>query len=496
MRDFVPVVTGCVGMYICGATPQSGPHIGHLRAAVSFDVLRRWLTLSGYQVTFVRNVTDIDDKILVRSAEAGTPWGAHAYRYEQECTAAYDAVNVLRPTIEPRATGHAGEMVELIARLIERGHAYPAPDGSGDVYFDVASWASYGELTHQRIEEMEPAADADPSARKRDPRDFALWKGAKPGEPGTASWPAPWGRGRPGWHIECSAMATRYLGSEFDIHGGGIELRFPHHENEQAQSRAAGDPFARFWLHNAWVVAAGEKMSKSLGNVLSLETLLRRSRPVVLRYLLSAPHYRSNIELGDESLGEAAAAFERIEGFVHRAVEHLGHTGPVEWPRSRNAVPARFADAMDDDLGVPAALAVLHESVREGNRMLAEGDDAGLAGLLPQVLAMTSVLGVDPLEPRWAGGDPGSGGLSGTLRETLDHLGRAELDARAAARKERDFVAADAIRDRLTAAGVQVEDTPDGARWSLTHGQGTHGPATQSPGIPDPGQPETGGHAR
>ncbi|MFI7586634.1 cysteine--tRNA ligase [Spongisporangium articulatum] len=465
VRDFEPVTPGCVGIYVCGATPQSGPHLGHVRAQVAFDVLRRWLSASGYEVTYVRNVTDIDDKILVKSDEAGRPWWAHAYFYEQEFTRAYDALNILRPTYEPRATGHATEMVELIQRLIDAGHAYVAADGSGDVYFDVRSWPSYGELTHQRIDEMEPAADADPSARKKDPRDFALWKGAKPGEPGTAAWPTPWGRGRPGWHIECSAMATRYLGAEFDIHGGGLDLRFPHHENEQAQSRAAGDGFARFWLHNAWVVAAGEKMSKSLGNTLSLDVLLKDYRPVVVRYLLSAPHYRSNIEISEDSLAEARAAFERIEGFAHRAAERLGDAGAGAGEVTE--VPAEFRAAMDDDLGTPAALAAVHDWVTRGNRALAEGDATAVAQALGAVRAMTQVLGIDPLDAHWDGGGVASHGPQGRLREALDQLVRAELDARAAARKERDFAAADAIRDRLTAAGVQVEDTADGARWSL-----------------------------
>ena len=467
VRDFVPVTPGCLGLYVCGPTPQSGPHIGHVRAQVSFDVLRRWFAASGYRVTYVRNVTDIDDKILIRSAEAGVPWWAHAFRYEREFAAAYEVLNVLRPTIEPRASGQTVEMVELIQRLIGRDHAYAAEDGSGDAYFDVRSWPAYGELTHQRVEDMEPAADADPSARKRDPRDFALWKGHKDSEPTTASWPAPWGRGRPGWHIECSAMAARYLGETFDVHGGGLDLRFPHHENEQAQSRAAGYGFANFWLHNGWVVTAGEKMSKSLGNTLSLASLLRRTTPVVLRYLMAAPHYRSSIEVGDDSLTEAAAAYERIAGFVARAV---GRVDAVElFEPTRADVPEGFAVAMDDDIGVPAALAVLHETVREGNRVLAPGGSVGsvaaLDGLLRQVLAMTSVLGVNPLDPHWSG-DP-TGGVQPRLRDTLDHLVRAEIDARAAARKQRDFATADAIRDRLAGSGIQVDDTPDGARWSL-----------------------------
>ncbi len=460
MRDFVPLVDGRVGIYVCGPTPQSSPHIGHVRAQVSFDVLRRWLIRDGQQVTYVRNVTDIDDKILVKSVAEEREWWAHAYIFEREFDAAYAALNVLAPSIQPRATGHIIEMVELVETLIAAGHAYPAEDASGDVYFDVRSFPAYGSLTRQGVDDMEAAADADPQSRKRDPRDFALWKGAKRSEPATASWPTPWGRGRPGWHLECSAMATRYLGSEFDIHGGGLDLRFPHHENELAQSRAAGDGFARFWLHNAWVVMAGEKMSKSIGNTLTIETLLTQVRPVVLRYLLSAPHYRSNIEIGTESMAEATAAYERIEGFVNRAVERLGQAqgSPHDLP-----LPAAFVAAMDDDLGVPAALAVLHDTVREGNRALTDGDDAAVESALGAVRAMAAVIGVDPFDPHWRDGAGGEG----HLREALDMLVRAELDARAQARKERDFGTADAIRDRLAASGIAVEDTPDGARWTL-----------------------------
>jgi len=472
VREFVPLVEGRAGIYVCGATPQSSPHIGHLRAQVAFDVLRRWLVRSGYEVTLVRNVTDIDDKILAKSAEAGREWWAHAFLHEREFAAAYATVNVLPPSYEPRATGHATEMVDLIQRLIDRGHAYLAEDGSGDVYFDVRSFPGYGELTRQSVADMEPAEDAEPRG-KRDPRDFALWKAAKPHEPATASWPTPWGRGRPGWHLECSVMATRYLGAEFDIHGGGLDLRFPHHENEQAQSRAAGDGFARYWLHNAWVVMAGEKMSKSLGNVMSVEALTARVRPVVLRYLLATPHYRSNIEVGDDSLAEATTAFERIEGFVLRAAEvrpAVREAGGAEL--AAVVLPEAFTAAMDDDLGTPAGLAVVHETVREGNRALADGDPAGAQAAALAVRAMSDVLGLDPLDPHWRVGDDGG---DARLSEALDALVRAELDARATARKFRDWATADAIRDRLTAAGVVVEDTPDGARWTLASGEGEGG---------------------
>ncbi|MFD0484655.1 cysteine--tRNA ligase [Kineococcus sp. GCM10028916] len=455
VREFAPLVPGQVGIYVCGATPQGSPHLGHVRAQVAFDVLRRWLTRSGYAVTMVRNVTDIDDKILTKAAEAGTEWWAHAYRFEREFGAAYDALGVLPATVEPRATGHVTEMVELIGRLIERGHAYAAGDGSGDVYFDVRSWPHYGELTHQKLDDMEPATDADPRG-KRDARDFALWKGRKDGEPATASWPTPWGPGRPGWHLECSAMAGRYLGPRFDIHGGGLDLRFPHHENEQAQSRAAGDGFANYWLHNYFVTMSGEKMSKSLGNVLGVPHLLQTHRAVVLRYYLVAGHYRTHLEYSENSLVEAEAAYSRLEGFVRRAAERLGRTAVAN-------VSAEFAAAMDDDMATPAALAVLHDTARAGNSALAAGDDAALKSAYEQVRAGLDVLGLDPFAEPWAS----QAGGTDTARTALDVLVRARLDDRATARAARDFATADAVRDSLKDAGIVIEDTPTGARWVL-----------------------------
>ena len=443
VRDFVPVQPGKAGIYVCGLTVQSEPHVGHVRSAVNFDVLRRWLVATGYDVTFIRNITDIDDKILAKSEAQGRPWYNLAYDMARELTRAYDDLGVLPPTYEPLATGHIPEMVELIETLIERGHAYPAPDGSGDVYFDVASWADYGELTRQKVADMEPAADADPRG-KRDPRDFALWKGAKESEPATASWPSPWGRGRPGWHIECSAMAGKYLGEAFDIHGGGYDLRFPHHENEQAQSRAAGQRFASYWMHNAWITTAGEKMSKSLGNSLTIPSVLQRVRGIELRYYMVAAHYRSHVEFSFEALDEAAAGFRRIEAFLERA----GSVEPGE-------LPEKFMAAMNDDLGTPAAVAVIHELVREGNRDAAE--TARAAG---QVRAMLGVLGLDPATwPATAGDD--------RLTDAVDVLVRGLLDQRAAARAAKDWAAADNIRDQLAAAGVEVEDTPDGPKWSV-----------------------------
>jgi cysteinyl-tRNA synthetase len=452
VRDFTPVQPGRASVYVCGLTVQGPPHVGHVRSAMVFDVLRRWLGHSGLDVTYVRNVTDIDDKILAKAASAGVPWWAWAYENELAVTRAYDVLGVLPPTYEPRATGHVPDMLTLIERLLERGHAYRS---GGDVYFDVRSFADYGALSGQRIEDLQPAADTDTDDRKRDPRDFALWKAHKDGEPETASWTTPWGRGRPGWHIECSAMAERYLGPEFDIHGGGVDLRFPHHENEQAQSRAAGDGFARYWMHHGWVTLGGEKMSKSLGNTALVDEVVQRFRPVELRYYLVAPHYRSTVEFTDEALTEAASAYRRLESFVHRAAERGG-------PGAPEALPAEFAAAMDDDLGTPAAIAVLHDAVRRGNTALADGDDDTAAGALAHVRAMLGVLGLDPLDPRW------SGGGDERLGQVTDGLVALALEQRQAARARKDFAAADAIRDQLKGLGVQVEDTPQGTRWELS----------------------------
>ncbi|USQ76873.1 cysteine--tRNA ligase [Ornithinimicrobium cryptoxanthini] len=466
LRAFEPLEPGRVGIYICGLTTQGTPHIGHVRFAVAFDILRRWLVRGhGFDVTLVRNVTDIDDKILHKSAEHDRPWWAWSYLHERETTRALETLGVLAPTYEPRATGHITEMIELIDALVERGHAYPAADDSGDVYFDVRSWPAYGELTHQKIEDMEPAADADPRG-KRDPRDFALWKGAKEHEPATASWPTAYGRGRPGWHLECSAMARKYLGDTFDIHGGGVDLRFPHHENEQAQSRAAGLGFARYWLHNAWLTLSGEKMSKSLGNTLTVSELTKQVRPLVLRYYIGSAHYRSTIEYGERSLEEAQAAVERIEGYLQRALEALGEPADgLAAEAATLAVPREFAAALDDDLNVPEALAVLFGAVREGNRALDQADGTDRAAVrtnLLELVAMTDVLGINPLDPVW-----GASGASGTADSVLDDLVQQQLAARAAARAERDFATADAIRDQLAAVGVVIEDTPAGARWAL-----------------------------
>jgi len=456
-RDFVPLQAGRVGIYLCGLTVQSEPHVGHVRSGVNFDVLRRWLEFRGYDVTFIRNITDIDDKILAKSAEQGRPWYNLAYAMRRELDAAYDALNVAPPTYEPAATGHIPEMIELITRLVTNGHAYAAEDGSGDVYFSVLSWPAYGELTGQKVEDMAPAEDADPRG-KRDARDFALWKGwKKESEPETAAWPSPWGPGRPGWHIECSAMALKYLGGGFDIHGGGVDLRFPHHENEQAQSRAAGFPFASYWLHNAWITASGEKMSKSLGNTLAIPAILTHTRPIDLRFYLVAAHYRSHVEFSFEALAEAAAGFARIEHFLERAAELVGDV-PV------GTLCADFENALDDDLATPAAVAAIYDTVREGNKLLESSDSEGLRGAAGSVRAMLGVLGLDPLDPHWASA---SSGTETKLTAAVDSLVATLLARRDDARAAKDFATADAIRDQLKAAGIDIEDTPHGPKWTL-----------------------------
>jgi cysteinyl-tRNA synthetase len=411
--DLAPRVEGHVGMYVCGPTVQSSPHIGHVRSALVYDLWRRWLSHRGYAVTFIRNVTDIDDKVLAQQSEH-EPWYAVAYRVELEFTAAYQALGILPPTYEPRATASIAQMHDLITALIERGHAYPADDGSGDVYFDVRSWSRYGELTRQSPDDMEAAGDAAPRA-KRDPRDFALWKGAKPDEPASAHWASPWGRGRPGWHIECSAMAARYLGESFDIHGGGLDLRFPHHENELAQSSAAGHAFAQHWVHNGLVTIGGQKMSKSLGNSVFAVDLLATTRPAVVRYWLGSAHYRSTIDYTPSSLDEAQAALERIEGFLARASRRVAST---RFAGINAELPVEFATAMDDDLAVPQALAVLHDRVRVGNAALDDDDVAAAARAGSEVAGMVAVLGFDAPETDARDDDPARRALS-TLVDRL-----------------------------------------------------------------------------
>lgn len=453
VREFVPLHEGKVSIYYCGATVQAAPHVGHLRPGVVFDVLARWLQAKGYEVTVCRNVTDIDDKIIAKAQAEGRPWWAVAQHYEREFTRAYQLLGCMPPTIEPRATGHIPQMQELIGRLIDEGKAYAV---DADVYFSVPSYPQYGQLSRQRVDDLQSAADSVDDDRKRDPRDFALWKSAKPGEP---FWNSPWGPGRPGWHVECSAMSTFYLGEQFDIHGGGIDLIFPHHENELAQSRAAGDAFARYWLHNSWVTAAGQKMGKSLGNALAVDEVLKHVRPVELRYHLAAAHYRSTIEFSYESVVESAVGFRRIAGFLAKIGGH-----PLPEALAVNC-PEAFVSAMDDDLGVPAAVAVIFDTVRAGNAALEAKDQQKARAAWREVSAMCSVLGVNPLEEPWV-----THSDSDEAMAALDALVDDLLAARQEARAQRDWAQADAIRDRLAAAGVHIEDRPDGPVWALSNG--------------------------
>ena len=448
LRDFEPLIPGHVSVYLCGATVQGDPHIGHVRSGVAFDVLRRWLLAHDYDVAFIRNVTDIEDKILVKAAEAGRPWWEWAATYERAFDWAYDKLGVLPPSIEPRATGHVPQMIEMMQRLIDNGHAYAS---EGNVYFDVRSYADYGSLSGHKLDDVHQGESAGEG--KRDPLDFTLWKAAKPGEP---TWATPWGRGRPGWHLECSAMAEFYLGSAFDIHCGGMDLVFPHHENEIAQAKCSGDDFANIWLHNGWVTMGGEKMSKSLGNVLSVPNMLERVRPQELRYYLGSAQYRSMLEYSDEALQVAAKTYQGIEAFVLKTRDRAGDVPVGTWT-------AAFAAALNDDLGVPKALAQVHGCVREGNSALDAGDLSAAVQIAGTVRAMLQVLGIDPLDPHWAGQVADTSAISAAL----DVLVKAELDRRQQARKDKNWAVADEVRDRMAAAGIEVTDTPNGPEWSL-----------------------------
>jgi len=440
---FKPIKKGEVGIYLCGATVQAPPHIGHIRSGVNFDILRRWLIASGYKVNFIRNVTDIDDKILHKAIHEEIPWWQVAQKYERAFTDAYNWLNVLPPTYEPRATGHITQMIDLIDKLIENGSAY-AP-GNGDVYLEVRKVKNYLELSNQKLDELLVSDDADLKFKK-DPRDFALWKAAKKGEP---SWPTPWGDGRPGWHIECSAMAHAYLGESFDIHGGGLDLIFPHHENEIAQSASAGFGFANTWMHNAWVTTSGEKMSKSLGNSLQVVEILKKVRGIELRWYLGSAHYRSMLEFSFEALNESATAFKRIEAFLSRAEAILGKAPEV-------LIADEFAKAMNDDLAVPQALAFIAESMRVGNS--ASEDKKVIAKTAGEIRGALSILGCDPKDDAFKS--------SNSHDAAIDGLIKLALEQRQAARERKDFAAADQIRDQIASLGITVDDTSNGPRWS------------------------------
>ena len=447
VSKFVPLNPGKVGIYLCGATVQAPPHIGHIRSGVNFDILRRWLTVIGYDVTFVRNVTDIDDKILHKAVHEEIAWWAVAMKYERAFSDAYAALNIAPPTYEPRATGHITQMIQLMENLIANGSAY-AP-GNGDVYLEVRKLKSYLTLSNQKLDDLQSAEDAD-LTYKKDPRDFALWKAAKPGDP---SWPTPWGDGRPGWHLECSAMAHAYLGEAFDIHGGGLDLVFPHHENEIAQSESAGWAFANIWMHNAWVTTSGEKMSKSLGNSLQVVEILKKVRGIELRWYLGSAHYRSMLEFSFEALEESAVNFRRVEGFLQRAHEILKR-------EIEPSISTQFATSMNNDLAVPQALADISELVRIGNTAITENDLVALAKSASEVRGALEILGCDPFDPVFAGSN-------NTKTELLDGLISLALEQRTAARARKDFEASDLIRDSLTALGITIEDTPTGSRWTI-----------------------------
>ena len=461
LRELKPIKAGEVGIYLCGPTVQAAPHLGHLRSALVYDQLRRWLEASGLKVNLIRNITDIDDKVLANAKTENKKWWELAFFYEQLFSAAYKKLDILSPSYEPRATANIKEMIELIQSLIEKGHAYQV-EGSADVYFSASSWKDYGELTNQKSDDLVDDSEAEARGKKH-PRDFALWKSHKDSEPEDASWDSPFGKGRPGWHIECSAMSVKYLGTQFDIHGGGLDLRFPHHENELAQSRAAGHSFANFWLHNGLVNVAGAKMSKSLGNSILASDVLTDSNALALRYYLGSAQYRSVLDYNEGVLEEAEAAIERIGTFLQRAMRRLTDTKFLDQlDLSKPSFPEKFTQAMNDDLNIPAALAVLHESVRDGNSSLDEELLQEAANAYAEVLAMVDVLNINPEASLWK-----RSGFAEEAMTALDGLVQSLIAQRNQARENKDFETSDRIRDQLKAVGVVLEDSPDSTHWSL-----------------------------
>jgi cysteinyl-tRNA synthetase len=446
---FTPSDPDRVSIYVCGPTVQSEPHLGHGRSAVVFDVLRRYLTWLGFEVDFVSNVTDIDDKIINRANELGISTEQVAADAAAAFSDAYSRLGNLKPTKEPKATEHIEEMVDTITTLVDTGHAYAS---DGDVYFAVRSFPEYGKLSRQDVSDLISGERVAMDDRKRDPLDFALWKAAKPGEP---HWPSPWGEGRPGWHIECSVMAREYLGVAFDIHGGGSDLIFPHHENEIAQSEASGgETFARYWMHNGMLNLSGEKMAKSTGHVVTLAGALDEWDPVAVRLFYLRTHYRKPLDYSETALADAEASLARLRAFRRRV------TTPIEDP-PRVDILDRFKAAMDEDLDVSGALAVLFDAVREGNSLLDDGTDvSGIAAAFDEIMA---VLGLEVGES--LDGDDGSvaafAASLGIEDGGMDDL----LELRARARKSEDWATADAIRDGLAELNITIEDTADGARW-------------------------------
>lgn len=460
-------------MYVCGPTVQSAPHVGHLRSALAYDLLRRWFTACGLHVTLVRNVTDIDDKILA-NANSKEPWWALAYRIEREFNDAYNKLGITPPTYEPRATANIDRIHQLIQQLMARGHAYQALDATANIYFDTESWPEYGELTGQNGEQLLEAASNNKTEQgKKDPRDFALWKASKTGEPESASWHSPWGPGRPGWHIECSAMATKYLGNTFDIHGGGLDLRFPHHENELAQSKAAGQPFAKHWLHNGLVNIGGQKMSKSLGNSLYAKEILEAANPLAVRYFLSSAHYRSVLDYTPESLTEAEQNIQRIKEYLRRTNETLGENTPAPNTQTThckatlNDLPDSFKNALHDDFNIPKALAALHTEITAGNNELDKLANTTTPAQTQKaqthahkITAMLDVLGLDPRNPNWQ---------NHTTKEnhTLNKLVEEIITQRENARENKNWELADQLRNILNNSGIQLKDTKNTSSWSI-----------------------------
>ena len=514
VEPIAPTITpGSVSIYLCGATVQGSPHIGHMRSSLVFDVMRRWLEHNGTEVRLIRNVTDIDDKILAKSSEAGLPWWQWAQIHEREFTRAYESLGIALPTYEPRATGHIPEMTDLVQKLIDKGHAYVSR--SGNVYFDVPSFSGYGQLTHQgdtatntsskNQTDQTDSCSSDTLDEKKDPRDFALWKSAKAGELEDASWDSPWGFGRPGWHLECSAMAHRYLGSTFDIHGGGIDLRFPHHENELAQSCAAGYESARHWVHNAWVTIKGEKMSKSLGNSLFVSDLVDKYGAAPLRLALVSVHYRSVIEFSEEMMSQHVSTWNRLSSAVVSAYKiaeskmntddlFSGLINPIDASldqiRSRE-LSDEFVSALDNDLNVSVAMTEVFKSVKQIEKLAAilntegtisdetenpDGDissNSSVSTLIESALtlrAMLDVLGLDPLSEPWRqdtlrllSADP----VNSKDGEILVRLVEQMIEERQQARKSKNWGLADRIRSNLAESGIVIEDTPSGTRWRI-----------------------------